>query len=275
MNTVTTEINGKNYTFNIKVLQVQVDSYDGWDQADFKVTALIRCGKIKKSVECVLTYAVGSVSEYYRDQDDYSQLAEDYLVDEEEIDEDFDNFFEENEEQLTNDYFDLFINDVIYDDVELDTIIIDYMNDEKNGLKDDLLELISNDDDDDDEIKTIYPDCDCFVPYYGISNKEKFKKLPEQMQLLTHDEKTEITLKVNKLKTLKVKMYITKYQAYNCCVGAFGDFDIECDVVGEMLRIFIKHEKIKTVGDLKDYLKNNDNEIVLKFYGDFESIYCK
>lgn len=95
------------------------------------------------------------------------------------------------------------------------------------------------------------------------------------MQLLTHDEKTEISLKVNKFKTLKVKLYITKYQAYNCCVGAYGEFDIEDDLVGEMLKSFIKHENIKTVGGLKEYLKKNDNEIVLKFYGDFEGIYCK
>lgn len=272
MNTVTTEINGKNYTFNIKVLQVKADSYDGWDQADFKVSVLIRCGKNKKYVKCIMPYNVGSVSEYYRTQDDYSKLAEYYLVDEKEIEDDFDNFFEENEEYLERDYFDMFINDVVYEDIENDTYFIDFMNDEKNGLKDDLLDLISNDS---DEITTIYPDDDCFVPYYGITNKEKFKKLPEQMQLLTHDENPEITLKVNKYKTLEVKLYITKYQAYNYCVGAYGEFDIEDDLVGEMLKSFIKHENIETIGDLKEYLKKNDNEIVLKFYGDFEGIYCK
>jgi len=79
MNTVTTEINGKNYTFNIKVLQVKVNNYDGWDMADFKVTALVRCGKKKKCIECVLSYAVGSVWEYYNNQEYFSDLAEDYL----------------------------------------------------------------------------------------------------------------------------------------------------------------------------------------------------
>ncbi len=77
---------------------------------------------------------------------------------------------------------------------------------------------------DDEEIKTVQVCDDGFVPYYGIKNKEKFEKLPEYKQLYTSkkyrtNKNNLIKIKINKLETFNVEMYISKYQAYNFCIG--------------------------------------------------------
>ena len=85
-----------------------------------------------------------------------------------------------------------------------------------------------------------------------------------------------IKIKINKYTTFNVEIFISKYQAYNYCIGAFGDWWMNGDLIWDAFRNFRKNENIKTIKDLKDYLMKNDNKIFFKYYGkDFDEIYCK
>lgn len=144
-----------------------------------------------------------------------------------------------------------------------------------------LIKEFLNNYNDEDEIKNVNVCDDGFVPYYGIKNKEKFEKLPEYKQLYTSkkyrtNKNNLIKIKINKLVTFNVEMYISKYQAYNYCIGAFGDWWMNGDLIWDAFRYFRENENIKTIKDLKDYLKKNDNKIFFKYYGkDFDEIYGK
>lgn len=133
----------------------------------------------------------------------------------------------------------------------------------------------------DDEIKLVNVYDDGFVPYYGINNKGKFEKLPEYKQMYTSEKyrtnkNNLIKIKINKFVTFNVEIFISKQQAYNYCIGAFGDWWMNGDLIWDAFRYFRENENIKTIKDLKDYLKKNDNKIFLKYYGtDFDEIYGK
>lgn len=133
----------------------------------------------------------------------------------------------------------------------------------------------------DDEIKLVNVYDDGFVPYYGINNKGKFEKLPEYKQMYTSEKyrtnkNNLIKIKINKFVTFNVEIFISKQQAYNYCIGAFGDWWMNGDLIWDAFRYFRENENIKTIKDLKDYLKKNDNKIFLKYYGtDFDEIYSK
>ena len=135
--------------------------------------------------------------------------------------------------------------------------------------------------DDEEEIKTVEMSDDCFVRYYGINNKEKFDKLPEYKQIENGKKNSlystnMIKIKINKYTTFNVEMFISKYQAYNYCIGAFGEWNMDGELLWDAFRNFRKNENIKTIKDLKDYLKKNDNKIFFKYYGkDFGEIYGK
>ena len=135
--------------------------------------------------------------------------------------------------------------------------------------------------DDEEEIKTVEISDDCFVRYYGINNKEKFDKLPEYKQIENGKKNSlystnMIKIKINKYTTFNVEMFISKYQAYNYCIGAFGEWNMDGELLWDAFRNFRKNENIKTIKDLKDYLEKNDNKIFFKYYGkDFGEIYCK
>ena len=135
--------------------------------------------------------------------------------------------------------------------------------------------------DDEEEIKTVEMSDDCFVRYYGINNKEKFDKLPEYKQIENGKKNSlystnMIKIKINKYTTFNVEMFISKYQAYNYCIGAFGEWNMDGELLWDAFRNFRKNENIKTIKDLKDYLEKNDNKIFFKYYGkDFSEIYCK
>ena len=132
-----------------------------------------------------------------------------------------------------------------------------------------------------EEIKTVEMPDDCFVRYYGINNKEKFEKLPEYKQIENGKKNSlystnMIKIKINKYTTFNVEMFISKYQAYNYCIGAFGEWDMDGELLWDAFRNFRKNENIKTIKDLEDYLKKNDNKIFFKYYGkDFDEIYGK
>lgn len=132
-----------------------------------------------------------------------------------------------------------------------------------------------------EEIKTVEMPDDCFVRYYGINNKEKFEKLPEYKHIENGKKYSlystnMIKIKINKYTTFYVEMFISKYQAYNYCIGSFGNWDIDGELLWDAFKNFRKNENIKTIKDLKDYLKKNDNKIFFKYYGkDFDEIYCK
>lgn len=134
---------------------------------------------------------------------------------------------------------------------------------------------------DNEEIKTVEMADDCFVRYYGINNKEKFEKLPEYKQIENGKKNSLystniIKIKINKYTTFNVEMFISKYQAYNYCIGAFGEWDIDGELLWDAFRNFRKNENIKTIKDFEDYLKKNDNKIFFKYYGkDFDEIYGK
>lgn len=132
-----------------------------------------------------------------------------------------------------------------------------------------------------EEIKTVEMPDDCFVRYYGINNKEKFEKLPEYKQIENEKKNSLystniIKIKINKYTTFNVEMFISKYQAYNYCIGAFGEWDMDGELLCDAFRNFRKNENIKTIKDFEDYLKKNDNKIFFKYYGnDFDEIYGK
>lgn len=132
-----------------------------------------------------------------------------------------------------------------------------------------------------EEIKTVEMPDDCFVRYYGINNKEKFEKLPEYKQIENEKKNSLystniIKIKINKYTTFNVEMFISKYQAYNYCIGSFGEWDMDGELLWDAFRNFRKNENIKTIKDFEDYLKKNDNKIFFKYYGnDFDEIYGK
>ena len=132
-----------------------------------------------------------------------------------------------------------------------------------------------------EEIKTVEMPDDCFVRYYGINNKEKFEKLPEYKQIENEKKNSLystniIKIKINKYTTFNVEMFISKYQAYNYCIGSFGEWDMDGELLCDAFRNFRKNENIKTIKDFEDYLKKNDNKIFFKYYGnDFDEIYGK
>lgn len=132
-----------------------------------------------------------------------------------------------------------------------------------------------------EEIKTVEMPDDCFVRYYGINNKEKFEKLPKYKQIENGKKNSlystnMIKIKINKYTTFNVEMFISKYQAYNYCIGAFGEWNMDGELLWDAFRNFRKNENIKTIKDLKDYLNKNDNKIFFKYYGkDFDEIYGK
>ena len=134
---------------------------------------------------------------------------------------------------------------------------------------------------DDVEIKDVNMPDDCFVRYYGINNKEKFEKLPEYKHIENGKKNSlystnMIKFKINKYTTFNVEMYISKYQAYNYCIGAFGEWDMDGELLYDAFRYFQRNENIKTIKDLKDYLKKNDNKIFFKYYDkNFDEIYGK
>lgn len=134
---------------------------------------------------------------------------------------------------------------------------------------------------DNEEIKTVEMPDDCFVRYYGINNKEKFEKLPEYKQIENGKKNSlystnMIKIKINKYTTFNVEMFISKYQAYNYCIGAFGEWDMDGELLCDAFRNFRKNENIKTIKDFEDYLKKNYNKIFFKYYGkDFVEIYGK
>ena len=144
-----------------------------------------------------------------------------------------------------------------------------------------LIKEFLNNYNDEEEIKTVEMSDDCFVRYYGINNKEKFDKLPEYKQIENGKKNSlystnMIKIKINKYTTFNVEMFISKYQAYNYCIGAFGEWNMDGELLWDVFRYFIENENIKTIKDLKDYLKKNDNKIFFKYYGkDFGEIYCK
>ena len=144
-----------------------------------------------------------------------------------------------------------------------------------------LIKEFLNNYNDDDEIKNVDMPDDCFVRYYGINNKEKFEKLTEYKQIENGKKNSlystnTIKFKINKYTTFNVEMFISKYQAYNYCIGAFGEWDIDGELLWDIFRYFRENENIKTIKDLKDYLKKNDNKIFFKYYGkDFDEIYGK
>lgn len=134
---------------------------------------------------------------------------------------------------------------------------------------------------DENEIKNVNVCNEGFVPYYGINNKEKFEKLPKYKQMYTSEKyrtnkNNLIEIKINKFVTFNVEIFISKQQAYNYCIGAFGDWQMNGDLIWDAFRYFRENENIKTIKDLKDYLKKNDNKIFFKYYGtDFDEIYGK
>ena len=70
------------------------------------------------------------------------------------------------------------------------------------------------------------------------------------------------TVIVNKYARFEVEMYLSKYAACNYEVGVgWGNI---FEYANDMLSKFLSRENIKTIKDLKDYLANNENRILLE-----------
>lgn len=70
------------------------------------------------------------------------------------------------------------------------------------------------------------------------------------------------TVIVNKYVRFEVEMYLSKYAACNYEVGVgWGNI---FEYANDMLSKFLSRENIKTIKDLKDYLANNENRILLE-----------
>ena len=70
------------------------------------------------------------------------------------------------------------------------------------------------------------------------------------------------TVIVNKYARFEAEMYLSKYAACNYEVGVgWGNI---FEYANDMLSKFLSRENIKTIKDLKDYLANNENRILLE-----------
>lgn len=147
-------------------------------------------------------------------------------------------------------------------------MVLDELLSDKNDSKDELLTLIVSDA---DEITTIETDEDfIYIPDFmdDETTDEEFENILEYRKGYPCDswgalkDYESFKIIVNKYARFEVEMYLSKYAACNYEVGVgWGNI---FEYANEMLSKFLSRENIKTIKDLKDYLANNENRILLE-----------
>lgn len=268
MSNITKEINGKEYTFDVTTLDIQLVDYGGFYGTDIRVDVKIKCNNNEDEFSVELCYPMGDAYDYYSEMD-YADLAEMFGETAEEIESDFSAWYDKHSDKLETDYVNLFIDECFWEDEEpFQEMVLDELLSDKSDNKDELLALIVSDS---DEITTIETD-------------EYFMYIPDFMDDETTDEEFEnileyrkgypcdcwgapkdyklFTVIVNMYARFEVEMYLSKYAACNYEVGVgWGNI---FEYANDMLSKFLSRENIKTIKDLKDYLANNENRILLE-----------
>ena len=211
---------------------------------------------------------MGDAYDYYSEMD-YADLAEMFGETAEEIESDFSAWYDKHSDKLETDYVNLFIDECFWEDEEpFQEMVLDELLSDKSDNKDELLALIVSDS---DEITTIETDENfMYIPDFmdDETTDEEFENILEYRKGYPCDgwgapkEYKLFTVIVNKYARFEAEMYLSKYAACNYEVGVgWGNI---FEYANDMLSKFLSRENIKTIKDLKDYLVNNENRILLE-----------
>lgn len=263
-------IKGKDYEFDVTTLNIEAAGYGGFYGSNFDVTVLIKCNK-KQSEFCVtLDYPAGEAYDYYCNMDT-EDLAEIYGESVEDIESDFDAWYNKHSDELENDYMDRYI-DFFYDyEEDTQTMVLDHLIE---NLSDDFQALLVSDE---DIIKTVtIKDCYMYVPTFIMNDFEldlvakEFENAPYYLKGLPCDDwghgigKKRFPLCINTHLIIDIDIYVSKYLAENYEVGTGWCNTFE--YVPECIYKFLKHENINTIKELRDYLGNNNYTLKLDEY---------
>ena len=268
MSNITKEINGKEYTFDVTTLDIKLVDYGGFYGTDIRVDVKVKCNNNEDEFSVELCYPMGDAYDYYSEMD-YSDLAEMFGETAEEIESDFSAWYDKHSDKLEKDYVNLFIDECFWEDEEpFQEMVLDELLSDKSDNKDELLALIVSDS---DEITTIETDEEfMYIPDFmdDETTDEEFENILEYRKGYPCDgwgapkEYKLFTVIVNKYVRFEVEMYLSKYAACNYEVGVgWGNI---FEYANDMLSKFLSRENIKTIKDLKDYLANNENRILLE-----------
>ena len=268
MSYITKEINGKEYTFDVTTLNIKLVTYGGFYGTDIRVDVKVKCNNNEDEFSVELCYPMGDAYDYYSEMD-YSDLAEIFGEPAEEIESDFSAWYDKHSDKLEKDYVNLFIDEYFFEEEEpFQEMVLDELLSDKNDSKDELLRLIVSDA---DEITTIETDEDfMYIPDFmdDETTDEEFEHILEYRKGYPCDSwgafkgYESFKIIVNKYARFEVEMYLSKYAACNYEVGVgWGNI---FEYANEMLSKFLSREDIKTIKDLKDYLANNENRILLE-----------
>ena len=268
MSNITKEINGKEYTFDVTTLDIKLVDYGGFYGTDIRVDVKVKCNNNEDEFSVELCYPMGDAYDYYSEMD-YADLAEMFGETAEEIESDFSAWYDKHSDKLETDYVNLFIDECFWEDEEpFQEMVLDELLSDKSDNKDELLALIVSDS---DEITTIETDEDfMYIPDFmdDETTDEEFENILEYRKGYPCDgwgapkEYKLFTVIVNKYVRFEVEMYLSKYAACNYEVGVgWGNI---FEYANDMLSKFLSRENIKTIKDLKDYLANNENRILLE-----------
>ena len=268
MSNITKKINGKEYTFDVTTLDIKLVYYGGFYGTDIRVDVNVKCNNNEDEFSVELCYPMGDAYDYYSEMD-YADLAEMFGETAEEIESDFSAWYDKHSDKLETDYVNLFIDECFWEDEEpFQEMVLDELLSDKSDNKDELLALIVSDS---DEITTIETDEDfMYIPDFmdDETTDEEFENILEYRKGYPCDgwgapkEYKLFTVIVNKYVRFEVEMYLSKYAACNYEVGVgWGNI---FEYANDMLSKFLSRENIKTIKDLKDYLANNENRILLE-----------
>ena len=250
MSYITKEINGKEYTFDVTTLNIKLVTYGGFYGTDIRVDVKVKCNNNEDEFSVELCYPMGG------------ETAE-------EIESDFSAWYDKHSDKLEKDYVNLFIDEYFFEEEEpFQEMVLDELLSDKSDNKDELITLIVSDA---DEITTIETDEDfMYIPDFmdDETTDEEFEHILEYRKGYPCDSwgafkgYESFKIIVNKYARFEVEMYLSKYAACNYEVGVgWGNI---FEYANEMLSKFLSREDIKTIKDLKDYLANNENRILLE-----------
>ena len=263
------EINGKDYEFDVTTLNIKVEEYNGFWGTDLDVTALIKCNGNESEFLVRFGYPAGDAYDYYYDiETEY--LAEIFGESAEEIERDFNSWFNKHSDELEKDYMDMTL-DYLYDDEEcIQNMVLNHLIE---GRSDDFQELLVSDE---DIIKTVtIKGCFMYVPTFmddsfnfdRVHLRNQFENTPYYLKGLPCDDwgrgigKKRFPLCINTHLIIDVDIYVSKYLAENYEVGTGWDNTFE--YVPECIYKFLEHANITTIKELRDYLDNNNYTLKL------------
>lgn len=270
-------INGKNYELDVTTLKIEAAGYGGFYGSNFDVTVLIKCNS-KQSEFCVtLDYPAGEAYDYYCNMDT-KDLTEIFGESLEDIEDEFDAWYNKHSDELENDYMDRYI-DFFYDyEEDTQTMVLDNLIEDRSFVHiEDFHALLVSDDD--IIKKVLLKDCYMYVPTFMDDSfnfdrdhlRNQFENAPYYLKGLPCDDwgrgigKKRFPLCINTHLIIDVDIYVSKYIAENYEVGTGWANTFE--YVPECIYKFLEHENITTIKELRDYLENNNYTLKLDEFG--------